>query len=111
MRKIEHRFQSATLDALRILRRCTGCLEAVIWGWIVFLVIERVARHGSGEAHCKIELPSGRPSAGLAHAGHRVIVVDGYSGPQHLAGIVIDAAAQVEQDVTLRAFSKCISVN
>ena len=109
-RKTEHSLQSPSLYALSILRRCSRRFEAVV-GWrIFFLVVKGMARHRGGESHREEQLPSGRPSAGLAHSRHGAIRMYRDARPQHLTGIVVDAAAQVEQHVTLCAFGKCVAM-
>src|SRR5215469_558117 len=105
-RKVEYCFQSASFDALRVLRRVPWRFEPMVWWRIFFLIVEGVTRNRRGEADCKIELSPGRPSSGFSHSGHCAVLTKSDAGPEYLAGVVVNTAAQVEQYMALPVTGK-----
>jgi hypothetical protein len=75
------------------------------------VVIERVAGERRGEAHGKVQLPSRRPAPRLAHAGHCAVLADAHPRPQHLARVVVNAAAHIQQQVAFRACCERIAMH
>ena len=110
-RKTEDSLQAATFYALRILRRVARRLEATVRRWILFAVIKRMPRHRRRKANREIKLAAGSPASRLSHSGHRAIFADAHTRPQHFAWIVVDAAAQVQQKMTLGVRSKCVAMH
>ena len=108
-RKSEDSLQPATFNALCILRRIPGRLEATVRRWIFLAVIERMAGHRRGKANRKIKLAAGSPASRLSHSGHRAIFANAHTRPQHFAWIVVDAAAQVQQKMTLGVLQQMCS--
>ena len=78
-------------------------LKATVDGGGVFVVVEGVALERLGEADGEVELAAGGPAAGFAHTGDGAVGAETDAGPEDFAGVVVDAAAEVEEDVALLA--------
>ncbi len=108
---IEHTDQLPAFD-LRALRRI---LLARRWKALVrdvlFGVMELRGSERARETHGEIQLPAGRPTACFAKAGHRAIAAHTQPRPLHLARVVVQAGAQVDQHMRRRAFREPIAMH
>ena len=97
--EVGHRDEAAALDRLRIRGSRAGRPEPAVRRGLGLALIERVAARRLAETDGEVELAARRPASRLAHAGDRPVVADAHARPEHLAGIVVDGVAQVDQHV------------
>ena len=90
-------------------RLVAGTLEALVDD-VALAVVQRARGHRLVEAHGETQLAPRRPAAGGATAGDRAVVRHLQLRPQHLAGVVVDAGAQVEQQVGGLVLRKGVAV-
>src|SRR5579862_9275798 len=70
-----------------------------------------MTRERVGKTYRKVELASRRPSARDAHAGDGAVLANSDAGPEHFAGVVVDAATQIEQDMPLSVVGKRVAMD
>lgn len=108
---VEHTDQLPAFD-LRALRRILFARwwETLVWD-VLFGVMQLRGSERTREAHGEIQLPAGRPAACFAKAGHRAIAAHPQPRPLHLAGVVVQAGAQVDEHMRRRAFRELIAMH
>ncbi|MNV25616.1 hypothetical protein D3C71_1167180 [compost metagenome] len=95
--EIEGAHQLAPFD-LRTLRRALvpRRREALV-GNVGFGVVEGVCGQRPRKTHREIQLPARRPAAGLAETGDGAVLTGAQARPHDLAGVIVEAGAQVQQ--------------
>ncbi len=98
MAEIELRHQRAAIALSDVIGTTARALEAMIDD-VRLGVLEGMAGQGRRETHGEEQLAVRRPAARLARAGDRAIGPQAHGRPQDLARVVVDAGAQVDDQM------------
>ena len=108
--KVELRHQRAAGQGIQRFGSAARPLEPLVED-ILLRADELVARHRHGKAHGEEDAARRSPTAHFARSGDRAVGPDPHRRPEDLAGIIIDDAAQVDQQVRRLAGREGVAVD
>ncbi len=109
--EVEGADQRAPLDLRAGARLLAGRRREALVEHLLLGVAQLMPAHRAREAHREVQLPPRRPAARLPKAADGAVGMHPQARPQHLAGVVVEAGAQVDEHVRGPARRKAVAVH